>query len=247
MSDTNEGLNLDSDGDPSGHAEGASNIFLDMSETDSTGIPSLKQAPVSAISASASDSKLNMQMVIAMCVLAIGGGAIYGMRYIGMQAGLDENIVAIDYTSQANSKDFTNRFKSVLRTLDKSTVSVQFTDTESFAEQPFSRPGGVKEEVVEMDPGLSQAERDALRKERERKLAMEQRRDNVVGEAMRFDLQGVIGGARPAARISGQPVRAGMKLGDFFTVVKIMDRSVIIEADGMKFELAIGQKTVQLD
>ncbi len=226
------------------HKEGTSNIFLDMSETDSTGIPSLKQAPVSAISASAPESKINTQLVIALCVMAIGGGAIYGMRYIGMQAGLDENIVSIDYTSETNSADFSDRFSSVSKILDESTISVQFASTDDFAPMPFARPSTVQEEVEPIDPGMSQEERLALQKQRELELEIQRRREMVIGEVMRFKLQGIVG---EAARISGQPVREGMSLGEYCTVIEITGRTVTIEADGMYFELALGQETVQLD
>lgn len=229
-------------------SEAASNIFLNMAQTDSTGIPSLKQAPESAISATSSDSKVSGQLLIALGVVVIGGGAIYGMRYIGMQAGLDENIVTIDYASDSNTKDISNRFSTVMRTLDESSLAVQLASTEQFAETPFTRPqSAAAEEDIPVDPGMSEEERLAAQREYELKRERELRQQSVVDEAMRFTLQGVIGGSRPAARISGTPVRAGMKLGEFFTVTEITGRSVIIEADGMRFELAMGQETVQLD
>lgn len=248
MSDINDG-NTFNPSDASGeHTEGASNIFLNMAETDSaTGIPSLKQAPVSAISSSASDSKVNTQIVIAACVLAIGGGAIYAMRYIGMQAGLNEQVVSIDYTSESNSPDFSRRFTSVMKTLDESTIAVQFTDHDSFAPTPFARPNSVVEDVIPMDPGMSEEERRALQQKLDHEREVERRREMVIAEAMRFTLQGIIGGSRPAARVSGQPVRVGMPLGEFFTVTQITGRSMMIEGDGMRFELAMGQETVQLD
>lgn len=247
MSDFNDSSGLDLGGS-SEKSEAADNIFLDMAETDSTGIPSLKQAPMSMISSSESESKVNTQLVIAACVLAIGGGAIYGMRYIGMQAGLGENIASIDYASESNTADFANRFESVMKTLDESTISIQLSDTDEFPEAPFSRPTIEKDTYVEqIDPGLSQEERDQIAQERARERELELRRENVISEALRFKLQGIIGGSRPAARISGMPVRAGMPLGDFFKVTEITGRSVIIEADGMRFELAMGEETVQLD
>jgi len=230
------------------HTEASKNIFLNMAQTDTvTGIPSLKQAPESAISASSTTSKFNTQMVIAMCVLTIGGGAIYTMRYIGMQAGLDEKMVSIDYTSETNSADFSNRFSSVMKTLDASSITVQLESRESFAEAPFARPSSGPQETVQMDPGLSEAERIALQKKRDAERERERRKNLVIGEAMRFNLQGIIGGSRPAARISGQAVRAGMKLGEYFTVTKITGRSVVIEGDGMRFELALGQETIELE
>ena len=247
MSDFNEGTGLDIP-DSGDKSEASSNIFLNMAETDSTGIPSLKQAPESMISSSASESKLNTQIVIAACVLAIGGIAIYGMRYIGMQAGLDENITTIDYASESNNADFAKRFTSVMKTLDESSVSIQLANREEFPEKPFARPSREEENYAEpIDPGLSQEERDRIASERESERQIVQRKENVISEAFRFNLQGIIGGSRPAARISGIPVRKGMGLGEYFKVVEITGRSVIIEADGMRFELSIGQETVQLD
>src|SRR5690606_18726976 len=111
MNDLNNTTNFGS-GEPGEHNEASSNIFVNLAETDSpTGIPSLKQAPASAISSSTSDSKMNLQLAIAVCVLAVGAGAIYGMRYIGMKAGLDEKVVSIEYASETNSKEFGKRYQ----------------------------------------------------------------------------------------------------------------------------------------
>ncbi len=239
----------DSMSDPSGSSdqpEASKSIFLNMAETDSTGIPSLKQAPMSAISAT-EQSKTNTQLVITACVLAIGAGAIYGMRYVGMKAGLDEGMVSIDYAADENSASFARRFGSVMRELDKSTISVHLSNTDEFASNPFSRPQIETDEYVEpIDPGMSEAERLAHQREREEQRNIEQRREDVIGEAMRFRLQGIIGGSRPAARISGKPVRAGMQLGEFFTVIEIGSQIVIIEADGMRFELSMRDETTQI-
>ena len=235
-------------GDGTQPNEAASNIFLNMTETDSTGIPSLKQAPMSAISSSAPESKVNAQLVIAACVIAIGGGAIYGMRYIGMKAGLDESIVSIDYASETSNIEFTKRFNKAMKSLDESKLSVQLNDQTAFAENPFKRPSSMPQEVeIPIDPGMSEAERLALQKQRQLERDRIERKEMVISDAMRYKLQGIIGGTNPAARISGQAVRKGMKLGDLFMVEEITGRSVIIEADGMRFELAIGQETVQLD
>ena len=240
--------NGDGSGEPSERNEASNSIFLDMTETDSTGIPSLKQAPVSAISSSASDSKINAQVLIAGLVLVIGAGAIYGMRYIGMQAGLDEQVVSIDYTADANDADFAKRFTDVMQMLDKSSLAVQITDHESIGETPFSRAvAKEKDDYEPIDTGLSEEEQRAIRLEREREEEMQRRHDMVIAEAMRLKLQGVIGGSRPAARVSGQAVRVGMKLGEFFTVLEITGRSVVVEADGMRFEIAMGEETVRLN
>lgn len=229
--------------------EGSSNIFLNLHQEDSTGIPSLKSVPESAIGSSESDSKLSVHMVVALGVVAVGAGVIYAMRYIGMQAGLNEEIAQIDYTSQAENADFKDRFGKVIGELDESTIAIQLENHESFIDAPFSRPSaiGKVDQPVAIEPGMSEAERIALQRERELELERQRRHDTVYSEAMSFNLQGVVGGSRPAARVSGQPVSVGSKLGEFFVVTKITGRSVVIEADGMRFELAMGQDTIQLD
>lgn len=247
MSDLNSTTNFGAS-DQSEHSEASSNIFVNLAEMDSpTGIPSLRQAPASAISSSTSDSKLNLQLMIALCVLVVGAGAIYGMRYIGMKAGLDKQVVSIDYASETNSTEFAMRYRDVMLTLDESTIAVQLADKTEFAQRPFARPSAIKDEVVKLDPGMSEADRLELQRQRDLEFDRKRRHDSVISEAMRFQLQGVVGGSRPAARVSGQAVRAGMKLGEYFTVTEITGRSVIIEADGMRFELALGQSPVQLD
>lgn len=235
--------------DSSSAQEGSSNIFVNLHQEDSTGIPSLKNAPESAISSSASESKVSVHMVVALAVVAVGAGVIYAMRYIGMKAGLDEEIAQIDYTSQSENTEFSKRFGQVMGQLDESTIAVQLSEHESFVDAPFARPSamGKSDPVIKADPGMSEEERMALHRQRELELERQRRHDAVVSEAMSFHLQGVVGGSRPAARVSGQPVSVGSKVGEYFKVTKITGRSVVIEADGMRFELAMGEETKQLD
>jgi hypothetical protein len=229
--------------------EGSSNIFLNLNQEDSTGIPSLKSAPESAIASSESESKVSVHMVVALGVVAVGAGVIYAMRYIGMKAGLNEEIAQIDYTSQSENAEFKSRFGEVIVELDESTIAVQLSDHEEFIDAPFARPSamGSSPEPVRIDPGMSEAERLELQRQRQLEIERQQRYDSVYSEAMSFRLQGVVGGSRPAARVSGQPVSVGSQLGEFFKVIEITGRSVVIEGDGMRFELAMGEDTKQLD
>ena len=241
---------IDPSMDANSAPENDSNIFVNLHQEDSTGIPSLKNAPESAISSSESESKMSIHMVVALGVIAVGAGVIYAMRYIGMKAGLDEEIAQIDYTSQAGNSDVNKRFGTVMGELDESTIAVQLSDHDAFIDAPFSRPsamGSTPEPVIQADPGMSQEERMALQRERELEMQRQERYDSVVDEAYSFKLQGVVGGTRPAARVSGLPVKVGSKLGDYFTVTQITGRSVVIEADGLRFELAMGEDTKQID
>lgn len=245
----NDQPDMSSNIDSSGAPEGSSNIFVNLHQEDSTGIPSLKNAPESAISSSASDSKVSVHMVVALAVVAVGAGVIYAMRYIGMKAGLNEEIASIDYTSQSENSEFKNRFGEVMGELDESTIAVQLKDHDAFVDAPFSRPSamGSSEPLVKPEPGMSEEERLALQRERELELERERRKNAVVSEAMSFELQGVVGGSRPAARVSGQPVSTGSKLGEYFKVIEITGRAVVIEGDGMRFELSMGKEPKQID
>jgi len=236
----------DSSSDTGG--EGASNIFVNLNQADSTGIPSLKNAPESAIASAAKESKISAQLIVALGVIGVGAGAIYAMRYIGMRAGLDDQVVSIDYTSESNSSEFNKRFGTVMDDLDESTIAIQLVEHDSFVDSPFARPSSMGGgEVIAPEPGMSEEDRLALQRQRDLEIQRQRRHDEVVAEAMRLHLQGIVGGSHPAARVSGQAVRAGMKLGEYFTVEEITGRSVVIEADGMRFELSLGDETIQLD
>jgi hypothetical protein len=224
--------------------EAANKMFLNLAEPDSvTGIPSVNKAPASELHAT-SKSKVDNQIIIAGVVLLIGVGAVYGMRYLGMAAGLDENAVTIDYAS--SKPEDAKRYLKVMSALDESSHVMQFGEELDMPDHPFSMDEVADDEIAVI-PGMSEEERRALQLERDYQNAAAARENEVMAELYSFDLQGVIGGKRPAARVSGQAVRVGMELGDFFTVVEITGRSVIVEADGKRYELAMGQEAMLVD
>lgn len=227
--------------------EAANKVFLNLEVTDSaTGIPSLNQGPASGLQGP-SKSKLDTQMMIAGIVLLIGVGAVYGMRYLGMAAGLDESVVSIDYTSQAATPEVNKRYHQVMGALDDSTRVRQFSDEVTLPEHPFAREALSEDADIPIDPGMSEEERLALQRQRDFENAKAARENEIAAELYSFELQGVIGGKRPAARISGHAVRVGMELGSNFKVVEITGRTVIIEADGLRYELAMGQPAQLVD
>ena len=226
--------------------DSANKVFLNLEVTDSTtGIPSLNQGPASGLHGP-SKSKLDTQMMLAGVVLLVGVGAVYGMRYLGMAAGLDESVVSIDYTSQA-VPEVTKRYSEVMGALDDSTRVRQFSDEVELPEHPFAHEDLGDGTDLPMDPGMSEEERLALQRQRDFENARTAHENEIASELYSFELQGVIGGKRPAARISGHAVRVGMELGTHFTVVEITGRTVIIEADGLRYELAMGQPAQLVD
>lgn len=227
--------------------ESANKVFLNLEVTDSaTGIPSLNQGPASGLQGP-SKSKLDTQMMIAGAVLLVGVGAVYGMRYLGMAAGLDESVVSIDYTAQPATPEVSQRYSEVISALEDSTQVRQFSSDVQMPDRPFARESLSEDADLPIDPGMSEEERLAVQRQRDFEEAKTARENAIMSELYGFELQGVIGGKRPAARISGHAVRVGMELGSHFQVVEITGRSVIIEADGLRYELAMGEPAQLVD
>ncbi len=231
-------------GPESGESE--NKIFVNLAEPDpTTGVPAIGKVPMSELHGP-TKSKVDNQMLIAGMVLLIGVGAVYGMRYMGMAAGLDENAVSIEYTSESSTPENNKRYLKVMSALDESSRVMQFGDDVAIPESPFAM-ASTETETIAAIPGMSEEERLALQRQRDFENAAAARKNEIMAELQGFVVQGVIGGSRPAARISGQAVRVGMELGNHCTVVEITGRTVIVEADGERYELAMGQEAQLID
>lgn len=207
-------------------------------ESDDLGMPGIPA--VTPVAAPASKSKVSGQVVLAGAVLLLAGGAIYGMRFMGLNAAFGGEEIKVDYTAE-KSEETARRFERVMAELDASMSAVQVAEAGSLGSSSFNRP--VEDEP---DPGAYQAPTDLNDLDRlariaeERRLrAAEERMELIQGELSRLNVQGIIGGRIPAARINGQPVRVGQELG-VFEVVEISGKGVIVQADGDRYELRIG-------
>ncbi len=235
----------------SNSAEGSSNVFLDLNKPDDlTGVPNLpSQEQAAAASAGFNPvtgkpaSKVNTQVLLAAVVFAVGVGAIYGMRSIGMKAGIKENAVAVDYTPETTTPDFIKRFDTVMTGLDESSVAVVLESTETLPERPFTMATAApaNTNTPQTNP-MDNAARLAAQRAAEERLRIEA----IESNANLLELQSVLGGSRPVARISGQPVREGMKVNDQFTVKTISGQSVILECEGLVFRLTLSEPTERL-
>lgn len=209
---------------------------------DPTGIPGLGPASGPVLGTKA-ESKVSGQVVLAGLVLLAAGGAIYGMRFVGLNAGFGKDDVKIDYTSQASSPETVRRFSRVMTELDASMAAVQYAKAEQLPPAPFTRPstGGEVEEFVFTEPtNMDDLERLARMAEEQRLRQLEERSAALRGELSRLQVQSVMAGGRmPVARVNGQPVTVGKFLGSF-EVIDIAGQSVFITADGITWELQIG-------
>lgn len=254
MSEINPFTPKESDG---GHGE--SNVFLDLNKPDeATGVPAAMPGAGGSGSAgdgfspsSAEPSKFNGQVLLAGMVFVIGVGAIYAMRYIGMQAGIKESVTMVEYTASTTSPDFVQRFDEVMADLEEVSLSVRFDKNTVLPEAPFTMASAEQADVdiPVIDPDDSSARMARLAQQREQQLreAQQQKIAEYERAAMGLNLQSILGGSRPVARISGEPVRVGMTVADIFTVESIKGSTVVLTVDDLKYEITLGSGAIRID
>ena len=225
-----------------------SKMFLNLDGSK----PGVDAEPPS-LDASASKAKMNHQTMLAIVVLLVAGGAIYGMRFVGMRGGINTKTVSIDYEPGSVEQDV-KRFDDLLRRLELSARPVQVTEVR-LNPSPFTYDAPEPDEIAPLAavPGESPEELARREAERRRLLAIERERKEAAARSEELEsvvhdltLQSVVGGRRPAARVSGEGVRVGDTCAGLFRVTEITGRSVILEADGRTWELAIGQPAVEI-
>ncbi len=239
---------------------GDSNVFLDLNKPDeATGVPSV----ISGSSGSGSDagfssgtpepSKFNGQVILAGLVFVIGVGAIYAMRYVGMQAGINEKLSTVEYTASTNTPDFIARFDRVMDNLEDVSVSIQFEQNTKLPNAPFTM-GGVTAAPIDFNQPVARGESEADRKARlarekaeQERAAQEAKDAEIESVAYGLTLQSVMGGTRPVVRISGKPYTVGMKIQGVLTILSVEGSTVILGSGQMKFKLVLGSTAERID
>jgi len=235
--------------------KGDSNIFLDLNKPDEdTGVPDVAPSAItdgrgggSAFSQKSTEpSKFNGQVMLAGLVFTIGVGAIYAMRYIGMQAGIKESVTMVEYTASTTTPDFVKRFDTIMTDLEEVSISVRFSEDTDLPDTPFTMetPDDPVEALIQplnnkVDQNASRA-RLAMQRAEAARLERQAKEAEYESLAAGLKLQSVIGGSRPVARISDEPVGVGMTVADTFKVISIKGTVVILEVEGIKFELGLG-------
>ena len=217
---------------------------------NTTGIPSLAVGPGGTGLSSHSESKISGQVALAGLVLIMAAGAIYGMRFVGLNAGFGGEDVKIDYTSQAGMPESARRFGRVMTELDGSLHAVQLARGEEIPPAPFTRPSTAlptETFVFEEPSSEDELKRMARMAEEQQRIQREQRAELLRSEIGRLNVQAVMArGRMPVARVNGQMVTIGKYLGSF-EVVDITGQSVFVSADGLTWEIQSGMPARLLD
>jgi hypothetical protein len=165
-------------------------------------------------------------------ILTLGAiGAIFAMRQVGMGPAVSFADIDIDYKPNASATGPSPR--RVLADLERSRRAIQ-VPADNITQDPFELSLDRTAEPDEVDPNIAQrAELERLAQLRE---ARTRELDRAIAE---LDLQSVMGGSVPIARISGKVYKVGMPVGDHFTVASIDGRQVTLAADDIEFVLTM--------
>lgn len=165
-------------------------------------------------------------------VLCIAGATLFGMRTLGNAGKIALLDIKIDYPLDGVANTSLKDQQLVLQDLRSSTELKQ-VPLEDVQMNPFEWRGLGPAETQKASAGVDPAELS--------RRAREQRARDIDQAFGRLVLNSIIGGRIPVARISGELVKVGAKVGDYFTVSSIDGRRVVLVADDKQYVMSLGQ------
>ena len=184
--------------------------------------------------------RISPNTMLLLGVLAVAGGVLGAMRKVGLGPAATAAATNFDTALVESASKPSRDHRPLLADLNASRTALQVPDSHVRANPFMLAP------APEAGPDLAAAERraaEALKAEAERmKQAAAQRQKELQTAITNLRLNSVLGGSTPRARINGQLVAAGERVGSFFTLKVIHGRSVELEAEGRLFVLEMEQK-----
>lgn len=172
-------------------------------------------------------------VIVLLIVVVAASGALYGMRALGKSGKLTVLEIKIDYPVDGATKIATADHVHIMEDL-RTTGSVHRVPLDEVQMNPFVWRGL---EVVTAATGAARG----LSPEEQRLREAQQRAKTIETAVARLSLNSIIGGRVPVARVSGQMVRVGDTVGEYFKVVHIGGREARLEADGRVYTLTLGE------
>lgn len=173
--------------------------------------------------ATKSKFKVHSQTLVISLVLVASGAALYTMRKQGMGSGVNFNPPKIDYKLDNVKRSASDaQQQRLLDDLARSQNPNQVA-AEKIQKNPFQLDA--TSAVAKGAPGSNDP--DAARRNAEN-----QRLQQQAMALASIEVNAIMAGNIPLARINGKIVREGDVVADMFTVKVIHDRSVELECDG---------------
>ncbi len=175
--------------------------------------------------------KVHSQTLVIALVLAASGAALYTMRKQGMGSGVNFNPPKIDYQVDHVKRSASDAQQAkLLDDLARSQNPGQIP-AEKIQKNPFQldSAAAVAHQTNTIDPEA--AGRNAL--------AM--REQQIKTALASVEVNAIMAGPVPLARVNGRIVREGDTVAEVFTVKTILDRSVELEADAKTYAVNMSE------
>jgi hypothetical protein len=178
-------------------------------------------------------SNKTRRVAVAGLVILGAAGGIYVMRQVGLGAASVIASIVVDYDP--------NEFKigpgdpAVLAELERGRLAVQ-VPAETLEQDPFRLI------MQSTDQPVIEAPRQVVSAE---ELARQQREKKIKDAAAQVDVQSVMGGPIPLARINGTMVRLGDTVLEIFRVHSIEGRAVVLRAGSQLYGYQMGEQGVK--
>jgi len=180
-------------------------------------------------------SKVSAQTIVILAVLVIGSGLLFTMRKLGMGPGSSIAGVKIEYEpGKSGGADRVDSLLSSLERLDDPVQVPEYLVTRNpFVLDVDAPPEDTPTTTTPAQTGPDQAALDAQKRRMELQNRFEQ-----------LEIQSIMGGRVPLAKINGETVTVGDTVADFFKVKEISGRLVTLTADGQSYRLFMGESNV---
>jgi hypothetical protein len=196
----------------------ASGLMADLRGSGSAGDPA-PGAEGAVITPAKRKPKMNIQTLVTALMIVASGASLFMMRKQGTRAGVKFQNVKIDLETDKTPR-LSNEQQKILSQLAQGAAGPA-TPAEHLEKNPFKLEG-----ETTVIAGTDQPT-TAVREEEIRR--------GLAG----LEVNAVMDGPVPVARIGTQLVKVGDTVADLFTVADIRDRSVDLSVDGRTFTISM--------
>ncbi len=188
---------------------------------------------------------MSLGPVMMVAAVVAAGGLLFGMRQMGLGPKFTLAGGSLDTQVPEQNKSLAANQEILMAELGALRTSNQ-VKPDQVRKNPFTLAYvlGQSAEAVPVDPNDPEAARKAAERGMAERLAKAkaERAKNLEIAFKELQLQGVLGGSRPVARINGNVFRVGDTVAKYFTVKSIHGRSVELDVDGEIRVIEIGDE-----
>jgi hypothetical protein len=199
------------------------------------GLPGASTGDAPVVDTSPRRGQASQQIIVVVLLLSVSGAAIFGMRHLGARAGMDMTVteIGLKIGDEKESAERAKSYERIMADLQRMQrpLDVAMGD---FQKSPF---------MLDMpeQPVATNVEDEELKRAEQARREAAARRDATLRTLGGLQLQSVLGGSKPLARINNETVHVGDKVGGSFVVKEIRgrEREVVLDNDGEDFVLSM--------